>query len=409
MKYIIIILFLVIPMCSYGFDKSFFDFDENLITVTKYEVLSLLPDPFLFDNGKRVKTKEDWDKRREEIYKYAVELQYGTIPPQPEVLKYDLIYLSNSNEYHKNLQTRFYRIICGTKEKQLTFFMKLMIPLGVERPNIVLDGDLCFQTITHSYYDPFFERGIAYATFNRCELADDMGPERRKGPLYEIYPDYSFGAIGAWAWGFMRCADVLEKLDMFDMSLLTFTGHSRGAKTAMLAGVLDERAKIVNPNQSNCGSCSCYRIHFEGEGEDGFKEPGETLKDLWNAVHFWVGEDMGKYVDNEADLPFDCHYLKALVAPRVLLVGEAANDLWTNPIGSWQTSEAAKEVYDFLGCKDNLKWYFRRGYHSHTQEDSTLLVNLIMNLKEGEELLPYYYKTPFKPYEKIWDWKKPEK
>ena len=98
-------LSLVIPMCSYGFDKSFFDFDENLITVTKYEVLSLLPDPFLFDTGKRVKTKEDWDKRREEIYKYAVELQYGTIPPFPEVLKYDLIYLSNSNEYHKNLQT----------------------------------------------------------------------------------------------------------------------------------------------------------------------------------------------------------------------------------------------------------------------------------------------------------------
>ena len=51
--------------------------NENTIRVTEYDVLGELPDPFLFDDGGRIRTKEDWEKRRAEIYKTTVELQYG--------------------------------------------------------------------------------------------------------------------------------------------------------------------------------------------------------------------------------------------------------------------------------------------------------------------------------------------
>ncbi|MBQ0105774.1 MAG: hypothetical protein KBT47_07045, partial [Armatimonadetes bacterium] len=108
-------------------------------------------------------------------------------------------------------------------------------------------------------------------------------------------------------------------------------------------------------------------------------------------------------------LPFDCHFLKAMVAPRILLIGEAASDMWTNIPGTWQTSRAAKEVFKFLGCEDNLKWYFRKGFHSHSPEDAAMLANLINSTLGKEELFPYYYRTPFAPYEKIWDWTVPEK
>ena len=53
-----------------------------------YELLGKLPNPFLFDDGSQVKTAEDWQKRRKEIYKTAVELQYGEIPPEPEFIKH---------------------------------------------------------------------------------------------------------------------------------------------------------------------------------------------------------------------------------------------------------------------------------------------------------------------------------
>ena len=39
-----------------------------------------------------------------------------------------------------------------------------------------------------------------------------QGEGRRKGQLYDAYPDYTFGAIGAWAWGYSRCVDALEIL-----------------------------------------------------------------------------------------------------------------------------------------------------------------------------------------------------
>ncbi len=382
-------------------DKSYFDFDENLIKVTKYEVLGKLPDPFLKDNGERVKSPAEWSERRKEIYKYAVELQYGTQPPKPEVFKYEIVYTSPQNIS--------VRVTCGTKEKQTSFILRIFMPEGVKRPPVVVDGDMCFPyPFDNEYRKEFLDKGVAYAAFNRCELADDIQHVgRRYGPLYEIYPDYTFGALGAWAWGYMRVVDALEKMDLFDLNYLAFTGHSRGGKTAMLAGVLDERAKIVNPNETNQGSCSCYRIHTEILMENGGVHRSETLNDLWNNYGFWLGEGMGEYATKEADLPFDAHFLKAMVAPRMLLVGEAASDGWTNVVGTWQTSLAAKEVFKFLGCEDNLKWYFRKGYHHHRPEDAGMLANLICHLQGKEELYPYYYKIPFKPYEKIWDWEKP--
>ena len=394
---VFLLIILIIPVCSYSIDSSYFDYDENFMKVTQYEVLGKLPNPFIMDNGERVKTKEDWDKRRKEIYKTAVELQYGTIPPKPEVFKSEICY-----QNHSNMSVR---ITCGTKEKQITWTLKILLPKGVSNPPVVLDGDLCFNVNFNSeYVNEYLSRGIALATFDRTVLANDNTARgRRTGPLYEMYPDYTFGALGAWAWGFMRCADALEMTNYFDMSALAFTGHSRGAKTAMLAGVLDERAKIVNPNNSNACSCSCYRIHSEIVHEDGNKERNETLKDLWDAVGYWIGSEMGNYADREADLPFDCHYLKALVAPRILLVGEATSDGWTNEIGSWQTSMAATEIYKFLGCENNLKWYYRKGYHDHLPVDAAMLCNVILNSKGKEELYPYFYKRPFKEYERIWN------
>ena len=387
--------------------KKVFDFDENLIKITEYKVLGKLPDPFMTDEGQRIKSPSEWEARRKEIYKTAVELQYGTQPPKPEILNYEILYGNPQNRGDLNLTVR---IICGTEEKQTSFIMRIFRPQGAENPPIVLEGDMCFPYVYgEDYRNAFLRRGIAIATFNRCELAYDGWRMGRKGPLYEIYPNYTFGALGAWAWGYSRCVDVLEKLDCFDLTHLAFTGHSRGAKTAMLAGVLDERAKIVNPNDSNGCSCSCYRIHTKAIAEDGKERRCDYLSDLLDRHYFWISEEMKKYSDCKEKLPFDCHFLKAMVAPRILLVGEAASDIATNLPGTWHTSLAAKEVFKFLGCEDNLKWYFRRGVHRHAPEDCEMLANLICSLRGEEELWKEnYYKIPFKPYEKIWDWECPE-
>ena len=56
--------------------------NENLILIKEFDVLGELPDPFLFENGEKVVSYDDWKRRREEISKQVVEIQYGKKPPE---------------------------------------------------------------------------------------------------------------------------------------------------------------------------------------------------------------------------------------------------------------------------------------------------------------------------------------
>ena len=73
-----------------------------------------------------------------------------------------------------------------------------------------------------------------------------------------------------------------------------------------------------------------------------------------------------------------------MIAPRTLFVSEAAGDLWANPVGSYITTTAAREVYKFLGAEEELFWYFRPGKHAHNVEDVEMLLKLIERRVPGE-------------------------
>ncbi|MDD4415038.1 MAG: hypothetical protein PHR14_10960, partial [Oscillospiraceae bacterium] len=142
--------------------------------------------------------------------------------------------------------------------------------------------------------------------------------------------------------------------------------------------------------------------------EGGEELRSETLDDLVSNFGFWMGPELKEYAGREAELPFDEHELKALVAPRVLFLSEAASDIWSNPVGNWQTTLAAREVYKFLGAEDKLLWYFRSGTHHHKIEDVEMLVCVIKHFKHGEPLNDQFFKLPFTPTERIFDWKCPD-
>ena len=401
---------------------------EDMIKITEYELKGKLPDPFVFDSGKKLTTVGEWAERREEIYKSAVELQYGTIPPSPERLQVDILYVGNGNP-------STYRITVGRGEKEFSFDMTVFKAATKEKCPVAVDGDLCFQyAFDREYIDAFVKNGVSLALFNRTALFPDIANynaestiddsnenayvwdavhafERgeRRGPLADMYPEYSFGATGAWAWGYARCVDALEYLGFVDMDCIAFTGHSRGGKTAMLAGVIDQRAAIVNPNETCAGGCSCYRLKIKAVDENGKEGVSETLKPLVEVFPSWMGTEMKNYAEREEELPFDSHYLKALVAPRILFVSEAASDIWANPVGSWQTTMGASEVYKLLGAEENLLWYFRSGYHYHKIEDVLQLINVIKHYKNGEPLNDKYFKTPFEKPELAFDWRAPSK
>ncbi|MBR5060085.1 MAG: hypothetical protein IKX06_04860, partial [Clostridia bacterium] len=80
---------------------------------------------------------------------------------------------------------------------------------------------------------------------------------------------------------------------------------------------------------------------------------------------------------------------------------------WANPVGSWQTTEAAREVFDFLGAKDRLYWYFRPGTHGHLPEDVEMLVNVILHEKDNAPVDRRMYRLPFEAPPKAYSWEKP--
>lgn len=367
--------------------------------IKSYEVLDKLPDPFLFEDGTKVKTAEDFEKRKKEMYKYCVDLQYGTQPPKPEFLEVMTLY--------KGAKISSYRITSGTKKHPTSFTMKIFHPENVEgKLPAVVDGDLCFAyAFDKDYLSAVTDNNMLFVLFDRTEIVPDDGDCERNMPIHKAYPDCTFGAIGAWAWGYSRCVDALEKLGIVDIGCIAFTGHSRGGKTAMLAGILDERAAIVNPNETCAGACGCYRLHVSAIAENGWDCGSEKLSDLIKNYGFWMGPELKNYTECEEKLPFDAHFTKAMVAPRVLLVSEAASDLWANPIGSWQTTMAAKEVYKFLGAEEKLLWYFRDGYHYHKVEDIKMLVNAIQNYRFGTPLDENFFRRPFEEKELIFDWR----
>lgn len=368
------------------------------LEVTEYRTLGRLPDLFAARDGKKITSPEQWEAHRSFLAESAVDLQYGTQPPAPDSLEVQTLFRSE--------KSASYRITVTRGERCLSFGFHVIFPYKHEgRIPMIVDGDECFAYhYTGNLTDAPRENGIGVALFDRTSLANDVqGEGRRHGALYELYPEYTFGALGAWAWGYSRVVDALLKLDFVDPDWIIFTGHSRGGKTAMLAGVLDKRAAIVNPNDTCAGSCSCYRIEMEAKNENGEIRRSERLSDLMHNFGFWMGEGMYEYADRPQDLPFDCHFLKALVAPRILFISEAVHDIWGNPLGSWQTTMAARKAFDFLGAPNNLYWYFRDGPHFHMPQDMQMLVNLIKHRREGAPLSQDFFRRPFEERELLFD------
>ncbi|NIP97687.1 MAG: SUMF1/EgtB/PvdO family nonheme iron enzyme, partial [Akkermansiaceae bacterium] len=194
----------------------------------------------------------------------------------------------------------------------------------------------------------------------------DLAPDKRGtiGPAQEAYPDYDWAMLAVWAWGGMRVVDYLETRDDVDQGRIAITGHSRGGKAALLAGALDERITLVAPCQSGAGGAGCSRILGPGAESIGMNDKPN-----------WYHERIVRFAGKEAHLPFDQHFLKALVAPRGLLCLESTDDLFANPAGTYATSAAATPVFELYRRKEFNGLRFRRGGHSYDTEDWRALLD----------------------------------
>lgn len=366
-------------------------------------ILGKLPDMFQFEDGSRVKNARDWEKRRKEILDIAVETEFGGMPPEPENMWFEAL------DLHGKKFTNTYRIHCGTKEYPFTFCFMVWRPDTDLKCPVILTGDALYDTnLDDQVIAEARRRGYAVAKFNRVELAHDMYNTDRSSGIYPMWPDKKFTAISAWAWGYHRVVDVLRQLDYIDPDQIAITGHSRGGKTVLLAGATDERIAYVNPNDSGTHGCGCYRFQQREEPGVFGEDYSEELGFLVEAAPHWMGERMKDYVGRENELPYDMHYIKALVAPRCFLETNAYGDIWGNPRGSYLSFLAAKEAWKLYGCEKNCQTWYRLGGHHHGWDDFCALFDFIDTIRCASPMPDAYTRKPYDDIEPLHDWSSPE-
>ncbi len=369
--------------------------------------LGKMPDPFKKADGSRM-TPSEWQENKKEILEKIVDTEFGGMPPKPEYVEIECL-----SEISRGNVPVWYRVFAGTKERQVAFTLELNIPwipgypphqVGPygenEKYPVILTGDGCYYNMDRDVIEEIKKRGFIAAKFNRLEICNDV-PGSRDGGIHKVY-EGRYTDIAAWAWGYMVCMDVFERLSVVDETEVAITGHSRGGKTVMLAAAVDERIKYVCPNNSGCHGAVSHRCKVTGQGDNNaITESLETMLDMFPT---WMGDELTDYKGRVRDLPYDMHYFGAMIAPRFYLQCEGMQDYWINPIGAWQNFSAVKECYKYLGCEDNAGAWFRPGQHRHRLPDYLEFLDFVERAGKGLPLREHLKINPYPDIEKNFEW-----
>ncbi len=326
-------------------------------------VLDQTPCAFTRADGQPVQSQMDWQARRQEMKAMLQYYAYGHMPPRP-----DTLYIE---DYRQRPPTD-----SGVVHEFMTLVMGSQSPLRMRIGLSIPPGPGPFPALIKEEPTGGFgagstailERDIISVRYTRNDLDPDIEGVDTVGVAQAAYPDYDWSTLAVWAWGAMRTVDYLQTRPEIDPERIGVVGHSRGGKAVLLAGAFDERISLVAANGSGAGGAGSFRIQPSGV---------ETLRLITDPARFayWFHPRLRWFAGREQRLPFDQHFLKALIAPRAFIATDALGDQWANPIGTAATSVAADPVFRWLGAADANALHFRSGGHDLTLSDWRALLD----------------------------------
>ncbi|MBC7767661.1 MAG: hypothetical protein H7124_02635 [Phycisphaerales bacterium] len=142
------------------------------------------------------------------------------------------------------------------------------------------------------------------------------------------------GAIAAWASLYLSAFEALRADPRIASSQIAFWGHSRYGKAALLAAGLDPRVGAVIANQSGTFGATLSNA-----------TRGESATQIMRRFPHWFPRRSTTPDHREDAAEFDQHLLLALLAPRPVLLGNAALDRWSDPAASFAAARSASAVY----------------------------------------------------------------
>lgn len=342
-------------------------------SIEKLPEIRELPDPFAMLDGQRTATLADWRRRREEIKRLLAHYEYGQMPPAPGNVAAEETGAA-ATLYGGAAVQREIRLSLGP-ERRLTMAVTITSPQGRGPfPTIVINRRATPRShLRPEHVESSVRRGYLVAEYAASDLQADETAEL--GPAKLAYPDCDWGTLAVWAWGGMRVIDHLVARPEVAADRLLVTGHSRGGKTALLTGALDERVALTVPNATGGGGFQCWRFPIWPEDPAGVNRH-ESVEVMSRLRTYWLSPRLAPFVDRVERLPFDQHFLAALVAPRPLCLVECMDDSCGTPICVQRTYQAVRTVYEWLGAAGKLGVYFRqKGGHAQGREDWAALLD----------------------------------
>ncbi|MEI7834576.1 MAG: acetylxylan esterase [bacterium] len=335
--------------------------------------ISSLPELMVSQGGTHIFDPAEWRSRRVELLELLQKYEYGHIPAAPESVSARRLCTFELPESKEVVGEHLY---LTTHPLGLSFNIRLYLPMGQSGPfPVIIDGDDCWRYLSNEFILTAIRRGYALVFYNRTEIVPDH-PGPRDFGLYNAIPAGEYGALAAWAWSYHRVVDYLLSRPEIDPQRIGVTGHSRGGKTALLAGAIDERIAFTHANCS--GMCGAATLRDPDEG-------GEKLARITEEFDYWFTPRLQEFVGREDELPIDQHMLKACIAPRALLTTEARDDIWASPRATRRTFAAAREAYHLLGAEKNIGIYYRDGSHTITLDDWTTMLDFADKTLYGKD------------------------
>lgn len=233
---------------------------------------------------------------------------------------------------HKTLEFSFTR-----GDMTRSFPVDLFLPSGTDNAPMVVALD--FPISVEKCYCPLEEilgQNVAVARILYTDVAtDDNDFEKGLAPLLSDRTDpHSAGKLAMWAYAASVVGGYMLDNGYVEAGKLFVSGHSRLGKTALLAAAIDTRFAGAHSNNSGCTGVAISR-----------EKEGESVNIITDWFPYWFAPNYRKYADRETEMPFDQHYMTALIAPRFLSVATAEEDTWADTYAQYLSLEAASVIY----------------------------------------------------------------
>lgn len=330
---------------------------------SKATTYSMLPDPLVFDNGKKVSSPKAWNKRKSELTEHFDREIYGRFPKKIPGVTWKTISAKDTSLGNYPVRIReLSGVVDNSSFPGLEVAIKLIVgtPLHSEGPVPVImefgfDFPAAFMLrMQQDSKEPYWQeqllaKGWGYAILVPVSFQADNGAGLCNGIIGLVNkgqprkPD-DWGTLKAWSWGASRALDYFESDPAVDASRIGIAGLSRYGKAALVTMAYEPRMAIGFIGSSGAGGAKLLRRNL-----------GEQVENLASSAEYhWFAGNFIRYAGplTPNDLPVDAHQLIALCAPRPVYISSGAPGVegrWIDQMGMFLAAKDAGPVYQLLG------------------------------------------------------------